>query len=222
MRAVHRPNGSLPPFSSQRHSNCSTGSIGSVCARQHTRWSHFPLCIAPNSNRVHHQTGYHHCLRLSAPAIALLLIAILQRLDSSSWCSSLRPSALKLVSPPSAASSHSSLQFCVVLIVSLHQCSVLVRLTSRRAPQASLPPLLGVAASPAHSSAPRMSACRTRPAANLGGPQGGAQTGRSPGGGWTEAEPPALRNQMLRGIPPPRQDRFRLSERTRRDTHTGD
>ena len=48
----------------------------------------------------------------------------------------------------------------------------------------------------------RMSACRTRPAANPGGPQGGAQTGRSPGGGgWTEAEPPQLRNQMLRGFP---------------------
>ena len=29
----------------------------------------------------------------------------------------------------------------------------------------------------------RMSACWTRPAANPGGPQGGAQTGRSPGGG---------------------------------------
>ena len=38
----------------------------------------------------------------------------------------------------------------------------------------------------------RMSACRTRPAANRGGPQGGTQTGRSPGGAWTEAEPPAL------------------------------
>ena len=51
----------------------------------------------------------------------------------------------------------------------------------------------------------RMSACRTRPAANPGGPQGGAQTGRSPGGGggggWTEAEPSRLRNQMLRGFP---------------------
>ena len=66
-----------------------------------------------------------------------------------------------------------------------------------------------------------MSACRTRPEVNPGGPQGGAQTGRSPrgggGGGWTEAEPPALRNQMLRGVPPPRQDRFSGSpERTRR------
>ena len=66
-----------------------------------------------------------------------------------------------------------------------------------------------------------MSACRTEPAANPGGvgAQGGAQTGRSPGGGWTEAEPPALRNQMLWGIPPPRQDRFRLS-RTDTETHT--
>ena len=47
----------------------------------------------------------------------------------------------------------------------------------------------------------RMSACRTQPAANPGGPQGGAQTGRSPGGGgWTEAEPSRLRNQMMRGF----------------------
>ena len=48
VRAAHHPNGSVRFFSSQRHSNCFTGSIGSVCARQHTRWSRFPLCIAPN------------------------------------------------------------------------------------------------------------------------------------------------------------------------------
>ena len=35
-------------FSSQRHSNCFTGSKGSVCAPQHTRWSQFPLCIDQN------------------------------------------------------------------------------------------------------------------------------------------------------------------------------
>ena len=46
-----------------------------------------------------------------------------------------------------------------------------------------------------------MSACRTEPAANPGGRQGAAQTGRRWGGGWTEAEPPALRNHMLRGFP---------------------
>ena len=44
----------------------------------------------------------------------------------------------------------------------------------------------------------RMSACRTRPAANPGGPQGGAQTGRSPGGGaGGKLTRPGLRNHML-------------------------
>ena len=42
---AHHPNGSVRFFSSQRHSNCFTGSVGSVCARQHTRWSRFPLCM---------------------------------------------------------------------------------------------------------------------------------------------------------------------------------
>ena len=51
-------------------------------------------------------------------------------------------------------------------------------------------------------------------------PGGGSDRAKSGGGGWTEAEPPALRNQMLRGVPPPRQDRFRLPERTHGD-HTG-
>ena len=65
-----------------------------------------------------------------------------------------------------------------------------------------------------------MSACRTRPAANPGGPQGGAQTGRRPGGGgWKEAEPPSAPKPNVAGVSQvPRQDLFRLLERTHGDT----
>ena len=42
--------------------------------------------------------------------------------------------------------------------------------------------------------------------------------GGKEGGAWTEAEPPRLRNQMLRGYPPPRRIVFRLTEWTRRHT----
>ena len=69
----------------------------------------------------------------------------------------------------------------------------------------------------------RMSACRTRPAANPGGPQGGAQTGRSPGGGgWTEAEPSRLRNQMLRGFSRYPARTFSALTNGHTETHTGD
>ena len=101
------------------------------------------------------------------------------------------------LSPPSAASSRSSLQFCVSSSLFFHRVV---------APMLCLGPLDPSPCSLGLSSSPRsggcsscallcavqgcMSACRTRPAANPGGPQGGAQTGRSPGGGggWREAE----------------------------------
>ena len=47
----------------------------------------------------------------------------------------------------------------------------------------------------------RMSVCRTGPAANPGGPQGGAQTGRRPGGGWREADPSWAPKPNV--VPPP-------------------
>ena len=44
------------------------------------------------------------------------------------------------------------------------------------------------------------------------------RAGRSGGGAWREAEPLWLRNQMLRGYPPPRRIVCRLTERTRGHT----
>ena len=107
----------------------------------------------------------------------------------------------------STASSHSSLPFLLRFSSFLHH---VVTPTSCLGPLDLSPHSLGFPSSIAWgrclacallcATQGRMSACRTRPATNPGGPQGGAQTGRSPGGGWTEAEPPALRNQMLRGF----------------------
>ena len=68
----------------------------------------------------------------------------------------------------------------------------------------------------------RMSACRTRPAANPGGPQGGAQTGRSPGGGaGRKLSRPRSETKCCGGFPGTPPGPFRLSERTHGDT-TGD
>ena len=49
----------------------------------------------------------------------------------------------------------------------------------------------------------RMSACRTRPAVNPGGPQGGAQAGRSPGGGGAgrKLSRPSFETKCCGGFP---------------------
>ena len=100
-----------------------------------------------------------------------------------------------------------SLQSAIVRrfsIVPLHQVPVLVRLTFRRVPWASLPLLGRVAAPPARSSARRRAACPhvgLSPQPTLEAPREGLRQGDVGGGGWTEAEPPVLRNQMLRGFP---------------------
>ena len=65
-----------------------------------------------------------------------------------------------------------------------------------------------------------MSACWTEPAANPGGPREGLRQGDVRGGGWTEAEPSRLRNQMLRGFSRYPARTFSAHERTHGDTHT--
>ena len=66
----------------------------------------------------------------------------------------------------------------------------------------------------------RMSACRTRPAANPGGPQGGAQTGRRPGGGaGRKLSRPRSETKCCGGFPGTPPGPFSALERTRRLTH---
>ena len=65
-----------------------------------------------------------------------------------------------------------------------------------------------------------MSACRTRPAANPGGPQGGAQTGRRWGGGaGRKLSRPAPKPNVAGVSQVPRQDLLRLVRNGHGDTH---
>ena len=178
----------------------------------------FSTLHAPNPNQNATKLVTTIGFRLSLPPTVLLLVVTLQCLDSSSGCSSLHPSALKLRLPhllhqltPVCNSASSSSFFHRVVA----PASVLVHLTHRRAPWTSLPLFAGVAALLACSPAPRRAAyphVGHGPQPTLEAPREGLRQGDVRGGGWTEAEPPALRNQMLRGIRHPARTVFRLSK----------
>ena len=128
MRAARHPNGSIPLFFNKRHSHCFPGSVGSLCARQHTRWRCFSLHLRQNltaSPKLVTTIGPQP----SSPLTVLTLVATLQRLDSSSGYSILPPSALQFVILVCCII---SLQFCNSALFPrfcLHHCPVLVRLT---------------------------------------------------------------------------------------------
>ena len=146
-------------------------------------------------------------------------------LESASFCAgSLSSPSCCIVSPPSHSSFCNSAlfpRFC------LHHCPVSVRLTYRHAFPGPLFLSLArgrcLACALLCASQGRMSACRTRPAANPGGPQGGAQTGRSPGGGaGRKLSRPRFETKGCGGFPGTPPGPSRLSERTHGDSHTGD
>ena len=149
MRSLSCPNGlNFASFSSQRHSNCFTGSVGSVCARQHQR--HHGVVFQLYNDKIlttvtptmEFNVTRINCVRLSSPVIVSQTIVKTQA--QVHWTSSSTDrhascfhSSLQLVSTNYCII---SLQFALLRRFSsfFHRavatrCSVLVSLTSRHA-----------------------------------------------------------------------------------------
>ena len=174
--------------STQRHSGCFTGSIGSVCARQHTRWSRFSLWM-------------HQILTETPPKLVTTLPSTILLQRQSSFSSSLSNAWTAPLTLESAAIHVEACRHHLLhrLTPNCNSASFFLVFHRVIAPVLCLgsldlsPRSSGLSSSAARgcclacallcAAQGRMSACRTRPAANPGGPQGGAQTGRSPGGG---------------------------------------
>ena len=114
MHAARHPNGSIHLFFNKRHSHCFPGSVGSLCARQHTRWRRFSLHLRRILTESPLSTGYHHlpstlfsteslAPRRHSPALGQLLLM----LESAAICvEDRRRHLLRHLTP--------ALQFCVV------------------------------------------------------------------------------------------------------------
>ena len=209
--AAHHCNGSVRFFSSQRHSNCFTGSVGSVCARQHTRWSRFPLCM-------------RQILTASTTKpVTTLPSTILATASLAPRCHSPALGQLLLILAFASVRVEDRLHHLLHhLATKLQFCALSSFLPAPMlclGPLALLPRSSGLSSSAARgrclacallcAAQGCMSACRTRPVANPGGPQGGAQTGRSPGGAGRKLSRPRFETKCCGGGgPPPRQDRL--------------
>ena len=186
MRAARHPNGSIDLFFNKRHSHCFPGSVGSLCARQHTRWRRFSLHLRRILTELPPSTGYHHlpstlfsteslAPRRHSPVLGQLLLM----LESAAICvEDRRRHLLRHLTP--------ALQFCVVSSFLPAPLSCLGLLTHRRVPWASLPALVRVAASPTRSSARCRAVCPHvghGPQPTLEAPRGGLRQGEVRGGG---------------------------------------
>ena len=172
-------------FSSQRHSNGVIGSNGSLCAQQHTRWSRFPLCM----RQILTASTTKPVTTLPSTILATTSLASRRHSPALGQLLLILASASVRVEDRLHHLLHhlaTKLQFCALssFLPAPMLCLGLLD-PSPRSLGFSSSPLRGRCSSCALLCAAQghMSACRTRPAANPGGPQGGAQTGRRPGGG---------------------------------------